>query len=73
MTREEALKQLSELPYDPDTLDASKEYVAKKFGITLEEFEAITNQEPKSYKDYPNNEKFLTLLYKIYWHFFKKF
>ncbi|MDB4072528.1 N-acetyl sugar amidotransferase [Gammaproteobacteria bacterium] len=73
MTREDALIQLSELPYDPDTLDASKEYVAKKFDLTLEEFEAIANQEPKSYKDYPNNERFLTFIYKIYRHFFKKF
>ena len=73
MTREEALRELSELPYDPDTIDSMKEYVAKKFDLTLEEFEAITNQEPKSYKDYPNNEKFLSFVYKIYWHFFKKF
>ena len=37
----------------------------------LDELNSIINAEPKSYKDYPNDEKFLTLIYEIYRRFFK--
>ena len=66
VTREDALKQLEELPYDISQVKKDKDYVSKKFGITLEEFESIVNESPKSYKDYPNDEKWLTFIYNLY-------
>ena len=66
VTREEALKQLEELPYNIPQVKKDKDYVSKKFGITLQEFESILNAPPKSYKDYPNDEKWLTFIYNLY-------
>ena len=43
-----------------------KEYVSKKLGISKDEFEKIINAPPKSYKDYPNDEKKLSFIYNIY-------
>ena len=66
ITREEALQLLEELPYNISQVKKDKDYVSKKFGITLEEFESILNAPPKSYKDYPNDEKWLTFIYNLY-------
>jgi len=66
LSRKEALELLKELPYDDDQVKKDKEYVSKKFGISINEFENILNATPKSYKDYPNDEKWLTFLYNLY-------
>lgn len=66
VTREQALQELEKLPYDPVKIAADKEYVAKKFGITLAELEEIVKAPPKSYRDYPNDERVLTALYGMY-------
>ena len=67
MTRDEALELLKEPPYDPVIAQQEKEYVAKKLGISLNEFDAIMDLPPKSYQDYPNNKKFLEFIYGLYW------
>ena len=68
--REYALEELKNKPYDPEKIEAEKDYIAKKLGITLKEFEEILNSPPKSYKDYPNNEKKLQFLYRVYKRYF---
>ena len=72
ITREYAVEELRKKPYDPEKIEAGKEYVAKKLGITLKEFEEILNSPPKSYKDYPNNEKKLKFIYRVYKRYFHK-
>ena len=62
ITREEALTKIAELPYPEDKMKEDKLYFVKKFGITMEEFEAILKQPPKSYKDYPS---YYPLFYKL--------
>jgi len=64
------VEELRKKPYDPEKIEAGKEYVAKKLGITLKEFEEILNSPPKSYKDYPNNEKKLKFIYGVYKRYF---
>lgn len=54
MTREEALEILSQQPYDPDQMRQDKEYVAKKLGITAEEFDRIIAQPNRTPADYRN-------------------
>ncbi len=54
MTREEALEALKRPPYDPDQMQLDKEYIAKKLGITTEEFDAIIEQPNKTPADYRN-------------------
>jgi N-acetyl sugar amidotransferase len=69
VTREEALEILKEPPFDPVRVRQEKEYVAKKFGISGEELEAILAEPPKTHRDYPNNERFLQFIYGLYRRF----
>mgnify|MGYP003650654725 CR=1 FL=1 len=71
-TRETALKELEQLPYNMENVHKEIQYIAKKLGITITEFEEIINLPPKWYIDYPNNEKFLSLIYNSYRKLFKK-
>lgn len=66
MEREEALKILEKKPYDPEKVELEKEYVSKKLGISVEEFDRIMAEPPRSYQDYPNDEKLLTFIYNSY-------
>jgi N-acetyl sugar amidotransferase len=51
MKREEALRKVSEKPYEynPEVV----EYCIKKLGLTKKEFDEIMNSKPKSFRDYP--------------------
>lgn len=66
ITREEALEEMKKDTYPAELLAEDKEYVIKKLGMNAEEFEAILNAPPKSYKEYPNDEKRLKFIYKVY-------
>ena len=66
ITREQALEEMKKDTYPPDLLAQDKEYVIKKLGMTPAEFENILEGPPKSYKDYPNDEKRLQFIYGIY-------
>ena len=66
LTREEALKELTKKPYDSIKAEEEKKYVCKKLEISLEEFDKIMNQSPKTYKDYPNDKKLLEFIYDFY-------
>lgn len=72
INRDEALAQLSVIPYSDEKVKTEKEYIAKKLGITLTEFEKIIDLPPKWYTDYPNNEKLLGFIYNTYRKLFNK-
>ena len=59
MTREEALKEIAENPYDEKQMTEDKEYIAKKLGISVEEMNQIIAGENKTYRDYKNQENIL--------------
>jgi N-acetyl sugar amidotransferase len=64
MTREEAL-DLLELPiYDVSLLQQDLDFVAKKFGMTVPELDAIMVSPTTSAYDFPNNSFFLDNLRK---------
>lgn len=65
MTREEALSKLKEEPYPEKEMLADKEYVAKKLGITVEEFDTIIAGDNKSYRDYRNSYKLISFGIKV--------
>ena len=71
LLREQALKELEDLPYNMIQVNKDKDYASKKFDIPLQEFEKILNAPSKSYKDYPNDEKWLTLIYTFYKKYFR--
>ncbi len=72
VTREEALLELSKKPYNPETIEDEKKYIAKKLGVSMDEFEGILKTPAKLYRDYPNDEKRLSFIYDMYRKLFKK-
>ena len=52
--------------------EEEKRYIAKKLGLSIEEFESIIQLPPKLYRDYPNDEKRLSFIYDTYRKIFKK-
>jgi len=55
MTRDEALKILEQPPYDPEQAELDKAYIAKKLGVSTEEFEEIIARPNKTPEDYKNS------------------
>ncbi len=66
MGRYEALKELEKKPYDNEIAEELKTYISKKLCISHEDLDEILSLPPKSYKDYPNNEKWLKFIYSVY-------
>lgn len=56
MTREEALLQLQNLPYDPENIKHDFEFVANKLGISPRELQEYFDLPNKTYSDYKNQE-----------------
>ena len=56
ITRDEALKILENPPYDPEMMEQDKEYIAKKLGISLKDFEDIIEGEKHTPDDYRNSK-----------------
>lgn len=61
ITREQALDELERPVAPADLIARDKEFVAKKLGLTEDEFDRIMAQPPKSMFDYPNYET-------VWWH-----
>ncbi len=54
MTREEALIRIAKPEIDEQTLMQDFEYIAKKLGLAVSEFQELFEGENKSYRDYKN-------------------
>ncbi len=65
MSREAALKELEKPALSQNETDQLEEYVQKKLGFTQQQYDEIKAAPPKSYKDYPNSEKWVSLYKKI--------
>jgi len=65
MTRELALEKLKETPYNKEIMVNDMEYIAKKMGISINEFEDIIKGENKTYKDYKNSLSIIEISIKI--------
>ena len=59
-------------PKGDSPAEQEKKYIAKKLGVSLEEFNTILNLPAKWYCDYPNDEKRLSFIYDTYRKIFKK-
>lgn len=66
MTREQALQELVQPPYQPDKVKADMEYVSKKLQLSVEQLQQIIDLPPKTYRDYPHDEQWLQFLYRFY-------
>ncbi len=65
MTRDEALEKLKTNPYDTDQMEQDKEYIAKKLGITTQEFDDIIEGPAHTPEDYKNSMWMIRLGVKI--------
>ncbi|MGR6860405.1 N-acetyl sugar amidotransferase [Aliivibrio salmonicida] len=65
MTLEDGLKELAKPIYDESQVLDDKEFIAKKLGISLDEFEQCMSMDKKTYLDYKNNEYLFELKDKI--------
>lgn len=66
LTREDALMELENPPFYDYEINELKEYVSKKLAISIKELEQIIEFPSKAYRDYPNNERLLTIIYNAY-------
>ncbi len=65
-TRELALEELKNKPFNLEKAMEEKAYICKKLGININDFNIIMNLPAKTYRDYPNDEKKLEFIYGIY-------
>ena len=72
ITRCRAVEQLRSKPYNPDEINETENYIAKKLSISRDELERIMRLPPKWYWDYPNDERMLGLIYDTYRRLFKR-
>lgn len=57
LQRGDALEEIEDSPYpSQEMLREDKEFVAKKLGLTVSEFDAIMALSPATHKDFPSNE-----------------
>ena len=70
--REEALDTIKQIPYRAETLEHEKNYIAKKLGFSMDEFDEILNRSGKWYYTYPNNDSRLQFFYNLYRRLFNK-
>ena len=67
LLRVEALKMLeNSLPYNPSTVESDRQYIAKKFEISIDDFNKYLSQPPKTYKDFKNNKKVIDFVMNTY-------
>ena len=56
ISKQEALLELRKPLYDERELKEDKRYIAKKLGVSSEEFESVLNRPSHDYSDFRNNE-----------------
>jgi N-acetyl sugar amidotransferase len=62
MSRVDALAELKEKPYDPETVKDDFKYVATKLGISIDLLQNYFDMPKKFYWDYKNSQKLLSQL-----------
>ena len=65
MSRDEALKRISQKAYDDETIAQDFEYVATKLGLTVSELQEIMKGENKTYRDYKSSMPLIELGTKV--------
>lgn len=65
ISREEALKELDKPLYEKLELEEDKAYIAKKLGLSPEDFEDILSRPGKSYKAYKNWDSYQKFAKKL--------
>lgn len=66
ISREQALKILDTKAYDEGKIKKDKLYICEKWEITEAEFDNYLKLKAKNYKNFPNQEKFISSLFSLY-------
>lgn len=66
VTRAQALEEFSRKPYDPAKIQDVMRYFCKKLDLSLDDFNRMMAEPPKSHNDYPNSKALLEFLYATY-------
>ena len=66
MTRNQALAELQKPLYDPKLLEEDKAFIAKKLGISVEEFDRLLQEPPRHYSEFPNHQRKFKLAFGTY-------
>jgi N-acetyl sugar amidotransferase len=66
MSRQEALDELAKPLGNERSCRMDKEFIAKKMGMSLEDFEAILNRPYKAHSDYHTNAELVTLISRVH-------
>lgn len=69
ITKREAIEKMNSSPYDVYSIEGEKEYILKKFGFTVEEFEKIMQEKPRLHSDFDSDQR----LWKRYFKLIKTF
>lgn len=65
ITREEALEEMKKQPYAEKMQISDKEFVAKKLELSVDEFDEIMKLPNRTYRDYPNEERYRLFLRRM--------
>jgi len=65
ISRDEALKQLQEAPYDEELQARDKTYVAKKLGFTEPELDALLQQPLRSHSSFATDDDLWNLYFRL--------
>jgi N-acetyl sugar amidotransferase len=65
ISREAALEEMETELYPPDQAREDMAFIAKKLGLTEQEFNDLFNLPNKNYKEYPSNERMFQFIHKI--------
>ena len=67
-----AKEGLQSKPYEPQRIEEDKQYIAKKLGVSREEFDSILDRPAKWSWEYPNEHRKLGFIYDTYRLLFRK-
>ena len=62
ISRKEALNILNEKPYDQNTIEFEKDFIAKKLNISKDDLETYLKLPNKNYKDFKNWDKYRNVI-----------
>jgi hypothetical protein len=58
LTRDEAMAELAQPAFDAREVELEKDYIARKLGLPLEDFQALLAGQKHPWTDYPNDAEF---------------
>ena len=61
LSREEALQQIANPPYDESQVMKDLTYICRKLSVSKDEFLSLMQQPNRTYKDYKNNARWIAL------------